>query len=88
MKLSSLEANPNYRGGAAKPEARGHPPRAGSLRRSGLPLEKGDVDIARNLTPDQVAGIAGNTDIDRHLDPAGAALLHRPQPEDRRNFRM
>ena len=29
----------------------------------GLLLEKGDVDIARNLGPDDIKGLAGNTDV-------------------------
>ena len=57
-----LEANPNYRGGAAnlKRVILQHVPEASAQR---LLLEKGDVDIARNLTPDQIAAIAGNADI-------------------------
>jgi peptide/nickel transport system substrate-binding protein len=37
-----------------------HVPEASAQR---LLLEKGDIDIARNLTPDQIQGIAGNPDI-------------------------
>ena len=57
-----LEANPNYRGGAAKLErvVIRHIPEASAQR---LALEKGDVDIANNLTPDQIAAVAGNADI-------------------------
>lgn len=57
-----LEANPNYRGGAAalKRVVIRHIPEASAQR---LALEKGDVDIADNLTPDQIAAIAGNADI-------------------------
>ena len=57
-----LEANPTYRGGAAKLKrvVIRHVPEAAAQR---LALEKGDVDIARNLTPDQVAGLAGNADV-------------------------
>ncbi len=57
-----LEANPNYRGGLAK-LARvviRHVPEASAQR---LLLEKGDVDVAENLTPDQVTAVAGNKDI-------------------------
>ncbi|WP_354001249.1 ABC transporter substrate-binding protein [Tabrizicola flagellatus] len=36
-----------------------------------LLLEKGDVDIARNLTPTDVAGVAGNADIRVQDDPGG-----------------
>ena len=51
-----LEANPNYRGGAAKLKrvVIRHIPEASAQR---LALEKGDVDIADNLTPDQIAAI-------------------------------
>ena len=57
-----LEANPNYRGGVAalKRVVVRHIPEASAQR---LALEKGDVDIADNLTPDQIAAIAGNGDI-------------------------
>ena len=58
----SLTANPNARGGASK-LARvivRHVPEPAAQR---LLIEKGDVDIARDLTTDQIAGIAGNKDI-------------------------
>ncbi|HZP21742.1 MAG TPA: ABC transporter substrate-binding protein [Bauldia sp.] len=57
-----LEANPNYRGGPAKLKrvVIRHIKEASAQR---LALEKGDVDIADNLTPDQVAAIAGNKDV-------------------------
>jgi peptide/nickel transport system substrate-binding protein len=57
-----LEANPNYRGGMAKLKrvVIRHIPEASAQR---LALEKGDVDIAENLTPDQVTALAGNKDI-------------------------
>ena len=57
-----LEANPNYIGGAAKLKrvVLRHIPDASAQR---LALEKGDVDIADNLTPDQITAIAGNADI-------------------------
>ena len=57
-----LEANPNYRGGEAKLKrvVIRHVPEAAAQR---LMLEKGDTDIARNLTPDQVTGLAGNADV-------------------------
>lgn len=58
----ALEANPNYRGGLAnlKRVIIRHVPEASAQR---LLLEKGDVDIANNLTPDQIAAVAGNADI-------------------------
>ncbi len=57
-----LEANPNYRGGPAalKRVVIRHIPEASAQR---LALEKGDVDIADNLTPDQIAAIEGNADL-------------------------
>ncbi len=57
-----LEANPNYRGGVAKLNrvVIRHIPDASAQR---LALEKGDVDIADNLTPDQITAIAGNKDV-------------------------
>ena len=36
-----------------------------------LLLEKGDIDIARNLGPDQIKGLEGNTDIKIHSAPKG-----------------
>ncbi len=57
-----LEANPNYRGGVAnlKRVVIRHVPEPSAQR---LLLEKGDVDIADNLTPDQVTAISDNKDI-------------------------
>ena len=58
----SFDANPNARGGAPalKRVVVRHVPEPAAQR---LLLEKGDVDIARDLTADQVAGVAGNKDI-------------------------
>ena len=57
-----FESNPNYRGGEAKLKRviMRHIPEAAAQR---LALEKGDIDIARDLTPDQVAGLEGNKDV-------------------------
>ena len=57
-----LDANPDYHLGAPKMQrvVIRHIPDAATQR---LLLEKGDVDIARNLTGDQVAGLRGNPDI-------------------------
>jgi peptide/nickel transport system substrate-binding protein len=68
-----LEANPNYRGGVAnlKRVVIQHIPEASAQR---LALEKGDVDIAQNLTPDQIDAIAGNADIKVTVIPQ--ALLY------------
>ena len=57
-----LEANPSFHLGAPK-LARvvvRHVPEAAAQR---LLLEKGDIDIARNLTADQLAGLSGNADV-------------------------
>jgi len=57
-----LEANPSYRGGMAalKRVFIRHVPEPAAQR---LLLEKGDADVVRNLTPDQVASLAGNKDV-------------------------
>jgi peptide/nickel transport system substrate-binding protein len=57
-----LEANPNYRGGLAKLKrvVVQHIPEASAQR---LALEKGDVDIAENLTPDQITALGSNKDV-------------------------
>ncbi len=39
-----------------------------------LLVEKGDVDIARNLTPDQIKAIAGNDSLAIGSDPKGALM--------------
>ncbi len=60
--LIMLEANGGYRHGAPKLKrvVLRHVPEPSSQR---LLLEKGDVDLARDLTPDQIKGLAGNKDI-------------------------
>jgi peptide/nickel transport system substrate-binding protein len=57
-----LEANPDFRLGAPKIERVivRHVPEGSTQR---LLIEKGDIDIARNLTPDQIKGIEGNPDL-------------------------
>ena len=57
-----LEANPTFWRGAppTKRVVIRHVPEAATQR---LLLEKGDVDMARNLSADQIAGLAGNKDI-------------------------
>lgn len=68
-----LEANGNYRHGAPgmKRVAMRHVPEPAAQR---LLLEKGDADIARNLTTDQIAGLEGNADVKIQVDPK--ALLN------------
>ncbi len=39
-----------------------------------LLLEKGDIDMARNLTPDQIKGMEGNTDIAIDGNPKGTVV--------------
>ncbi len=60
--IVTLEANPAYRHGAPgmKRVILRHVSEPSSQR---LLLEKADVDMARNLTPDQVKGVMGNSDI-------------------------
>lgn len=69
----ALDANPNYRGGqpAMKRVVIRHVPEPAAQR---LLIEKGDADIARNLTGDQVAGIVDNKDIT--ITPVPQATLY------------
>ena len=57
-----LEANPKFRMGAPanKRVILRHVPETSAQL---LLLEKGDADIARNLSPDQLASLAGNKDV-------------------------
>jgi peptide/nickel transport system substrate-binding protein len=57
-----LEANPDYRHGAPKIKrvVIRHIPEPSAQR---LQLEKGDIDVARNLTADQIQGLSGNADV-------------------------
>ncbi|MFO1350247.1 MAG: ABC transporter substrate-binding protein [Gammaproteobacteria bacterium] len=68
-----MEANPHYRHGAPvlKRVLLRHVPEPAAQR---LLIEKGDVDIARNLTADQVAGLAGNADVKVQTDPKATLL--------------
>ena len=69
--IINLEANPNYFGGA--PAIKGviirHVAEAATQQ---LLLESGDVDIAKNLTPDQIAGLAGKDAIKVETYPQAA----------------
>ncbi len=60
--LITLEANADYRMGApgVKRVIIRHVPEPSAQR---LLIEKGDVDLARNLQPDQIKGLDGNTDV-------------------------
>lgn len=57
-----LEANPDFRLGKPKMERVivRHVPEGATQR---LLIEKGDVDIARNLTLEQIQGLEGNTEV-------------------------
>jgi len=61
--LITLEANADYRMGAPgmKRVIIRHVPEPSAQR---LLIEKGDVDLARNLQPDQIKGLEGNTDVE------------------------
>jgi len=67
----ALEANPDYFGGAPamKQVIVRHVAEAATQR---LLLESGDVDMAKNLTPDQVAGLAGNAAVRVETYPQAA----------------
>lgn len=69
----ALEANPHYRHGA--PAMRRvflqHVPEPSAQR---LLLERGDVDMARNLTPDQIKALAGHADLAVDSYPKGAIV--------------
>lgn len=71
--LVSLKANPSYRHGAPGVERVivRHVAEPSAQR---LLVEKGDIDLARNLTPDQVAGLTGNSDLKIQSDPKGALM--------------
>ena len=69
--IINLEANPNYFLGA--PAIKGviirHVAEAATQQ---LLLELGDVDIAKNLTPDQIAGLAGKDSVKIETYPQAA----------------
>ncbi len=71
--IVTLEANPNYRHGAPgmKRVILRHVSEPSSQR---LLLEKADVDMARNLTPDQVKGVQSNDDIAIDGNPKGTIV--------------
>ena len=76
-----LEANPNYRHGAPKLKriVLRHVPEPAAQR---LLVEKGDVDIARELTSDQIAGLAGNDEIKIQTDPKGLLVYLQVNMKD------
>lgn len=66
-----LQANPNYRRGAP-PMDRVIIRHVAESATQRLLLEAGDVDMARDLTPDQIAAIEGNEDIRVETFPQAA----------------
>jgi len=71
--IVTLEANSGYRHGAPgmKRVILRHVAEPSSQR---LLLEKGDIDMARNLTPDQIKGVEGNADIKIDGYPKGTIV--------------
>ncbi|HYB10052.1 MAG TPA: ABC transporter substrate-binding protein [Alphaproteobacteria bacterium] len=63
-----LEANPNFHAGPAKLK-RVVIRHVGEATAQRLLLEKGDADIARNLTADQIKAIAGNKELVVQTEP-------------------
>ena len=70
--LLVLEANAGYWDGAPKMQRVliRHIPEQATQR---LLVEKGDIDIARNLGPDQIKGLEGSPDVRIHSAPKGAS---------------
>lgn len=79
--LVTLDANADYRHGApgmkrviilhiAEPSAQR------------LMIEKGDVDLARDLTPDQIEGISENGDLNVQADPKAALIYMAANASD------
>ena len=68
-----MEAFPGYRGGAPtiKRVVVRHVPEPATQR---LLIESGDVDIAENLTPDQIAGLAGDKDVRSRPSPQATLI--------------
>ena len=71
--LVALDSFPGYRHGepAMKRVIVRHVAEPSAQR---LLVEKGDVDLARNLTPDQIRGLAGNPDLAVDSNPKGALM--------------
>jgi peptide/nickel transport system substrate-binding protein len=71
--LVTMDAFANYRHGAPAIK-RVIVRHVGEPSAQRLLLEKGDVDMARNLTPDQVKGVKGNADITIDGNPKGTVV--------------
>jgi peptide/nickel transport system substrate-binding protein len=71
--LVSLEANPTFRAGepTMKRVIIRHVPEPSAQQ---LMVEKGDIDLARNLTPDQIQGLEGNENLEVQADPKAALI--------------
>jgi peptide/nickel transport system substrate-binding protein len=72
--IIALERNPNYSVGAKAPLARviyRHVKEAATQR---LLLEKGDIDIARNLAPQDVSALAESKDVKIATQPKGTVF--------------
>lgn len=69
--MLSMKANPNYYGGAPAMQKLviRHVAEAATQR---LMLESGDVDMAKNLTPDQIGGLTTNASIKVETYPQAA----------------
>jgi len=90
----AMEAFPGDRHGAPKLKRViiRHVPEAAAQR---LLLEKGDIDIARNLSPDQIKGLEGNKDVVVEFDPKATVYYmglnqknaHLAKPEVRQAIR-
>jgi len=76
-----LQSNPDYRHGAPAMErvVLRHVPEPAAQR---LLIEKGDVDIARNLTPDQIAGLEGNEQLKVQTDPKATLMYLQVNMDD------
>lgn len=68
-----LEANPDYRQGppGTRRVVLRHVPESSAQRRM---LEQGDIDLARNLTPDQIKAVEGRPDVAIDGSPTGTVV--------------
>lgn len=78
--LVSMDANPNFRAGAPTMQRVivRHVPEPSAQR---LMIEKGDVDLARDLTPDQIQGLEGSEGLEVQVNPK-AALIYLAANQD------
>ena len=73
-----MVANPDFVGGepAMKRVIVRHVVESATQR---LLLERGDIDIARNLNPEDVAGLAGNDDVEARLVALQASITEKEE---------